>query len=145
VLSCVLIASAKLCSTMEINSLATNQINVFVSSYNGIVSSLTLTHLEGTSWSLQKTEESRDCGLNPSWLTFDSSRRRLYCLNEGINQSTGSVTVLSVTNLGSFSTVANKTLLAGPVNGLLSSQGNSSALYIAHYRYIFIHIAVCNY
>src|ERR1700761_2187002 len=121
-------------SRSMIEPLNDSRINIFVASYNNTVTSLALTPRESPSWTLSTTDVSHDCGVNPSWLTFDISKRRLYCLNEGINQPSGSVTELSVTRSGSFSTIANRTLLAGPVSGTLSQRGNSALLFIAHYR-----------
>jgi 6-phosphogluconolactonase (cycloisomerase 2 family) len=133
-LSVALIAATMFCSSTAISSLKEPLVNIFVSSYNHSVTSFRLTPQERVPWALQTTEVTQDCGINPSWLTFDTSKRYLYCLNEGINQNTGSVTALSVSKSGSFTTIGKKSLLPGPVSGYLSRRGTSSALFVAHYR-----------
>jgi 6-phosphogluconolactonase (cycloisomerase 2 family) len=105
---------------------------LFVSSYESTVSSISL--LPGTGSMVLKTIDiNRDCGLNPSWLTFDTSQRVIYCLDEGINQSFGTVTALSVSSQGSLSMIGSQKILPGPVNGVF--RGNiSTLLAVAQYR-----------
>jgi 6-phosphogluconolactonase (cycloisomerase 2 family) len=115
---------------------ALNQgMNLFVSSYSGVVRSINLSG-SGHQWTLKNIADNTDCGKSPSWLTYDAAQRRLYCLNEGLEEANGSVTALSVSKEGLFSKAGGQTLLQGPVSGTITRRGNRSELIIAHYRYI---------
>ena|ERR1700753_518016 len=135
-LSVSLIAATIFYSSTAISLLNEPLVNIYVSSYNHTVTSLRITPQERIPWRLQINGVTHDCGQNPSWLTFDTAKRCLYCLNEGINQSTGSVTALSISPSGYLMAVGKKTLISGPVNGHLSQQGKRSALFVAHYRLV---------
>jgi 6-phosphogluconolactonase (cycloisomerase 2 family) len=108
--------------------------NLFVAAYSGVVRSINLSGA-GHVWNLKNLDDSRDCGKNPSWLTYDASKRHLYCLNEAFDEVNGTVTALSVSKDGKFSKLGSQTLLSGPVSAELNRRGNKSDLVIAHYRY----------
>jgi 6-phosphogluconolactonase (cycloisomerase 2 family) len=55
--------------------------NLFVSSYDGTVSTLSLS---GSGWDheLKLMSQSRDCGSSPSWMVYNKPDSILYCLDE---------------------------------------------------------------
>jgi hypothetical protein len=90
--------------------------NLFVSSYAGNVTSLSLTESNGTV-SLAPTSYNAACGPNPSWLTLDVDRGLLFCLNEGLTSPNGSLSSFLVNRNGTLQPVKNQTTISGPVYG----------------------------
>ncbi|KAK5087809.1 hypothetical protein LTR05_002024 [Lithohypha guttulata] len=106
---------------------------LFVSSYAGNVTSLALTEKDGA-YSLTPTYNATECGTSPSWLTLDATNGLLFCVNEGMATSNGSLSSFRVNQDGSLSHVQNLTTLAGPVHATL--YGNPSGrrgIVLAHY------------
>jgi 6-phosphogluconolactonase (cycloisomerase 2 family) len=114
-------------------SATTSATNLFVSSYSGNITSLSLTESNGTV-SLESTFFSSDCGPNPSWLTIDASRGLLFCLNEGLTAPNGSLSSFTVNRDGSLNHVKNETTISGPVSGVIyGNPAGRRAIALAHY------------
>lgn len=112
---------------------AASATNLFVSSYAGNVTTLSLTESNGN-YNLTPTSASPECGPNPSWLTLDANRGLLFCLNEGLTAPNGSLSSFTINRDGSLNHVKNATTLNGPVSGTI--YGNPSgrrAIALAHY------------
>lgn len=107
--------------------------NLFVASYAGTVTSLSLTESTGN-YSLKETFVSTDCAPNPSWLTLDANRGLLFCLNEGLETVNGSLSSFKVNTDGSLVHVQNTTTISGPVSGVFyGAPAGGRALALAHY------------
>jgi len=106
---------------------------LFVASYAGTVTSLSLTE-NGGSYSLNQTFVSNDCAPNPSWLTLDANRGLLFCLNEGLETVNGSLSSFKVNRDGSLVHVQNTTTISGPVSGVIyGAPAGGRAIALAHY------------
>jgi hypothetical protein len=107
-------------------------INLFTTHYSGNVSTLSLTR-SGNKFSLTKTSSITSCGGMPSWLTYDSYDKTLYCSDESFSPN-GSLWTYSVnSHSGALTPITHVTTLAGGVNSV--QYGGSSGkgyLAIAH-------------
>lgn len=107
--------------------------SLFVSSYAGTVTTLSLTESNGA-FSLNETSVSEDCAPNPSWLTLDANRGLLFCLNEGLETTNGSMASFLVNRNGSLTFVKNETTISGPVSGIIYGYpAGRRAIALAHY------------
>lgn len=111
---------------------------LYVSSYDGNVTTLVLTHDSSTSYeygrptitttSCNLTALSRiPCAADPSWLTFDSRHHRLYCIGEDLLGKTGGLTVFETLPNGELKTLSTTNIGPGAVNSVLhGGLGNAS-------------------
>lgn len=111
---------------------------LYVSSYDGNVTTLVLTHRSSTSYasgrptvttiSCNLTALSRiPCAADPSWLTFDPRHRRLYCIGEDLLGKKGGLTVFETLPSGQLETLSTTEIGPGAVNGMLHGvPGNAS-------------------
>jgi len=107
--------------------------SLFVASYAGTVTTLSLTETAGN-YSLDQTFVSTDCAPNPSWLTLDASRGLLFCLNEGLETVNGSLSSFKVNTDGSLVHIQNTTTISGPVSGIIyGAPAGGRAIALAHY------------
>lgn len=106
---------------------------LYVASYGGEITSLSLTqHVQG-SYNLHKIASTDACASNPSWLTLDKSGDILYCIGEGLASLTGSLTSFKTDSNGSLSKIAEADTILGGVSAVrYGLGGDSSALAIAH-------------
>lgn len=107
--------------------------NLFVSSYAGNITSLSLTERHGT-YQLEKTFYNPGCAPNPSWLTLDADRGLLYCLDEGLTVPNGSLSSYLVNSNGSLTQVEKAATISGPVNGVIypPNSNGKRAIALAH-------------
>jgi len=92
--------------------------NLFVASYAGNITTLSLTEHNGT-YTLATVAENNGCAPNPSWLTQDPSRRTLYCLDEGLDVLNGTLSSFTIARNGSLSLVEKQETIKGPVSGAI--------------------------
>lgn len=112
---------------------AVSATNLYVSSYAGNVTALSLSASNGVS-TLEKAGSYPQCGPSPSWLTIDSSRGLFFCLNEGLTSPNGSLSSFTINDDGSLAYVQNTTTIAGPVSGTLyGSSAGRRGIALAHY------------
>lgn len=106
--------------------------NLFVSSYAGNITSLSLTE-SGGNYNLEKTFYNPGCAPNPSWLTLDVDRGELYCLDEGLTVPNGTLSSYLVNPDGSLKQVQKADTVSGPVSGVIfgNPSGNRS-IALAH-------------
>lgn len=107
--------------------------NLFVTSYGGTLSTLALEATQNGSYSLDKLSSSTDCGSSPTWLTLDSERGILYCLDEGFSGPNGSVNALRVGKDGGLTLATSQQSITGPVSSVLYGDANAKHLAVAHY------------
>lgn len=106
---------------------------LFVASYAGTVTSLSLTESNGN-FSLKELSVSTECAPNPSWLTLDANRGLLFCLNEGLETVNGSLSSFTINSNGSLTHVQNTTTISGPVSGVIYGEpAGQRAIVLAHY------------
>lgn len=111
----------------------TTATNLFVASYAGTITTLSLTERNGT-YSLNETFVSEECAPNPSWLTLDANRGLLFCLNEGLETINGSLSSFLVNRNGSLTHIKNETTISGPVSGVIYGEpAGQRGIALAHY------------
>ncbi|KAF2090102.1 putative isomerase YbhE [Saccharata proteae CBS 121410] len=106
---------------------------LYVTSYAGTISSLSLEHDNTGRLTLDSIYNSTGCGESPSWLTFDSDRRILYCMDEGLESTNGSVNSLLVGDDGKLTQVTHLKSISGPVSGVLYGPEKEREFFTAHY------------
>ncbi|KFY00867.1 hypothetical protein O988_03071 [Pseudogymnoascus sp. VKM F-3808] len=106
---------------------------------NALGSILYATHYAGTLSVLSLTDDSltvvsseKNCGPQPSWVTFDSANQVLYCVNE-LNQG-GTLNAFDVDAEGALTAVATANLPGNPVySALYGGEDGISFQAFAHY------------
>jgi 6-phosphogluconolactonase (cycloisomerase 2 family) len=107
---------------------------LYAASYAGFVTSLSLTKTNG-SYELSTLSKATDCGSSPSWLMLDNENSILYCLDEGITASNGSISTFKTNKNGKLTTIQRLKTLSGPVMSAMYSAPQVSArqfLAVAH-------------
>lgn len=94
---------------------------LYAASYDGLVSTLSLTPGNTSTGDLSVVSQSKACGASPSWLTLDRHHDILYCLDEGVNAPNGSVTSFHTTPDGSLTPINHVETITGPVMSVLYS------------------------
>ncbi len=106
--------------------------NLYVSSYMGNITSLSLTKL-GPYYTLEAVSTNLGCAPNPSWLELDKSVEILYCLDEGLTVPNGSLSSYSLSTDGTLTQLARVTTISGPVNSVIYGPDNGMrAIALAH-------------
>jgi len=101
--------------------------NLYVASYSGNVSTLALTDS-----GLDFSSTTSFCGPSPSWLTWDSFNRLLYCTDEGLNQPEGSVSSFKAADDGQLAGLGHQTTIPGPVSAVKFGTSFYRGLAVAH-------------
>lgn len=107
--------------------------NLFVTSYGGTLTTLSLDDAADGSYTLNTAYSSTSCGESPSWLTLDSERGILYCLDEGLTSTNGTINSLLVGEDGGLNLVTSQQAISGPVSSVLYGSPNARHLAVAHY------------
>ena len=109
-------------------------VNLWVSSYAGTVTTLSLTkNTMAASYLLATTYTSNDCLNSPSWLLFNSTTRMLYCVGEGLTSPTGTLSTFEAQSNGQLTVTNQATTIVGGVNAVQYGIMNGSQyLAIAH-------------
>jgi 6-phosphogluconolactonase (cycloisomerase 2 family) len=101
--------------------------NLYATHYNGNIYTLSLDSRN----SLSITSSLKTCGDAPSWLTFDSSTRTLYCSDHSGNASTnGSLSSYSVDKDGKLTELAKTSDVGAAVHSIIYG-GKHGAKYLA--------------
>ncbi|KAI9739303.1 MAG: hypothetical protein M1834_007516 [Cirrosporium novae-zelandiae] len=126
----LLVAAAGLCS-------ACNGTKLFVASYAGSVTTLSLSLTSNNTYQLQNVSRNTDCAPSPSWLTLDKKNNVLYCADEGLSTpGIGSLTSLSVSQSGYLTKLDHAMSNNGGVSSVVyggRGKNGSQALALAHY------------
>ncbi len=93
---------------------------LFATSYND--HALTVLNLKGSA--LTAVSKSYDCGSEPTWLTLDSAKSVLYCLNEGWGGNS-SITSYKTTADGTLAKLDILPVLKSPVASTLFGPNNT--------------------
>lgn len=107
--------------------------NLFVASYSGNITTLSLTESNG-SYTLEPTHYNDGCSPNPSWLTLDANHGTLYCLDEGLEVTNGTLSSFTINVDGSLNLVNKVNTISGPVSGVIygNPATNQRAIALAH-------------
>lgn len=125
--------SSHLSLTLLACAITATATNLFVSSYAGNITTLSLTESCGV-YSLEKTFYNSGCSPNPSWLTLDPDRGVLYCLDEGLTVPNGSLSSFTINDDGSLTQIQKAATISGPVNGVIyGKRSRRRAIALAHY------------
>lgn len=113
---------------------AASATKLYVSSYTGIITTLNLTHTNG-SYQLAQIESNNACQPNASWIHLDPKHNNLYCVDEGTVSGIGTVNSFKFNDsTGQLSLVNRSSTLNAPVNSALYTSPNGSQLLaVAHY------------
>lgn len=111
----------------------TSATSLFVSSYAGNITTLSLTEING-SYSLDPIFYNDSCAPNPSWLTLDPNHGTLYCLDEGLEVTNGTLSSFTINRDGSLNLVEKIDTINGPVSGVIYGDPASGkrAIALAH-------------
>ncbi|KAF2433052.1 extracellular aldonolactonase [Tothia fuscella] len=113
--------------------LAAAATNLYVSSYDGNVTSLSL-NIAGSDYNLSLISRYQQCGPSPSWLTWDRENRSLYCLDEGFTTPNGSITSYRADKSGKLTMIEHLNLTApAAVAGVIFGNQSFRGYAIAHY------------
>ncbi|KAJ6190815.1 hypothetical protein N7519_000836 [Penicillium mononematosum] len=108
--------------------------NLYATHYDGNIYTLSLDSGNGNSLSI--TSSLKTCGDAPSWLTFDSSTRTLYCSDHSGNGTiNGSLSSYSVDQDGRLTELAKTVDVGSAVHSTIygGKHGREKYLAIAHY------------
>lgn len=99
---------------------AVSAVNLYVSSYDGNVTTLSLTGSSGN-YTLSESSRIQGCGTQPSWLVYDKPNSVLYCMDENwnfspanpqsiftsytVDQSSGKLSLAQTSNMSTASSV----------------------------------------
>lgn len=75
---------------------------LFVASYSGTVSTLSLEKDTSGAYSLEVIATSTGCAGNSSWITLDHERDTLFCADRGLTASNGTLNSLKIQSDGSL-------------------------------------------
>jgi 6-phosphogluconolactonase (cycloisomerase 2 family) len=100
---------------------------LYASHYSGNVNLLTF---DESSKSLTLTQSLTSCGQMPSWLTWDSTNKMLYCTDENFYGSTASISSISAASNYQLSLGQKATTPSGGVANVLYG-GSDGKGYIA--------------
>ncbi|PMD35842.1 3-carboxymuconate cyclase-like protein-like protein [Hyaloscypha variabilis F] len=110
-------------------------VNLYVSSYSGIVTSLQLApSAQGPGiggYVLTTTASNNGSGPQPSWLTKDSYNDVIYCVDEAFSTPNGTVTAYTTSKSGPLTLIDSQPTVIGPVSTVVYNDGK--ALAAAHY------------
>jgi 6-phosphogluconolactonase (cycloisomerase 2 family) len=112
--------------------------SLFISDYSGNVTAVRLTGDLATGYQLNQIgAKYHECGVNPSWLTIDSGRGILYCLDEGFSTPSG-LSSFSIKKNGQLKLIQNYTITNSIFNGSVSAvivgePTEQQALVVANY------------
>ncbi|RDW65168.1 3-carboxy-cis,cis-mucoante lactonizing enzyme [Coleophoma crateriformis] len=109
--------------------------NIFVTSYAGNITTLSLTETNGT-YDLTPVYTTDKCSPNPAWLTLDTAHGILYCLGEGLNIPNGTLNSFLAYDNGTLTHIEQQKI---PTGGVASTiYGNAATgkrgLVTAHYN-----------
>ncbi|KAJ8064318.1 hypothetical protein OCU04_006664 [Sclerotinia nivalis] len=104
---------------------------LFVASYAGTVSTLSLTENANGAYSLGVIATSTACAANSSWITLDSERDVLFCADRGLTSSHGTLNSLQIQNDGSLKALDRIQTPVGAAATVLYA--NNTGLAVAFY------------
>lgn len=100
---------------------------IFVAGYDGFVRTLQLTG-EGNSSVLTLLNQTDGCKTNPSWLSIEASKHRLWCLDEGFVAGFGTLNSFDIEDSGVLRPVEHRNVSASPVHSRIYNGGKNIVL-----------------
>lgn len=120
---------------------AVTAVNLYAASYDGNVTSVTLS----SNNTLSVSSQTQGCGSSPSWLVQDKSNKVLYCIDEGNLTPNGSVAAYTTSDSGKLTLASHLNLTApAPVSGVIFGSTTFRGMAIAHYTGQLATIAMSN-
>ena len=115
---------------------STTATKLYISSYAGNITTLDLTSSNSSDYKLTLLASTPGCGLNASWLQLDKKHNTLFCLDENIVGTNGSLSSFKIDpSKNTLSRVGHSDTLIAPVNSAIYSGSNGSQLMaVAHYN-----------
>jgi 6-phosphogluconolactonase (cycloisomerase 2 family) len=106
--------------------------SLYASHYSGSIYLLSLNSTSNGGYTLSNTASIVGCGVMPSWLTYDSTNKMLYCSDESYYGS-GSISSFSVGSDGRLTQTAKASAILGAVaNVLYGGSDGKGYIAIAH-------------
>lgn len=102
--------------------------NLFVSSYAGTISTLSLSPEAIGGYSLKTTSVNTVAQTSPSWLTKDELNGIIYSTDEGFFGPNGSVSAYSASESGNLTLLGRTLTVSGPVSSVVYNGGKGLAL-----------------
>ena len=121
-----LLAAAVLCSSSSAVA-----VNLFVASYSGLVTTLSLTRAPDGSYELVDVSRHTPPASSPSSLTLDRRNRILYAIDEGLVTPNGSVTSFHTGPGGTLNQLDRVETVIGGVSAVIYGQHPSRAIAVA--------------
>lgn len=108
---------------------------LFVTSYAGTLSTLSLKSPDAGQYKLMNTSVSRRCNPSPSWISVDIVSSSLICVGEGMTSKNGTLTTFNINNdNGTVAPISSIDTLGGPVFGSYYGDGKTVRnVVLAHY------------
>jgi 6-phosphogluconolactonase (cycloisomerase 2 family) len=125
-----------LASLILLGAASASASTLFIAEHSGKVTSVQLKYdINATKYNFENATPYDGCGANPSWLTVDSGRGVLYCLDEAIRDgTTGGPTSYSIKKDGSLVKVQSATGLKGSVSAaVVGEPTEQQALIVANF------------
>ena len=109
----------------------TRAVNLYVASYAGNITSLSLLQSPNGSYSLSQTATFNTSTHTPSWLTLNKQNNVLYMIDEAVNATNGTVVTYKTSYTGHLTEIQRVEDIGGGVYATFYSSG--SALAVPHY------------
>lgn len=106
-------------------------VNLYVASYAGNITSLSLIQKQDGSYNLSQTSTFNTSTHTPSWLTLNKQNNILYMVDEAVNNTNGTVVSYKTSYTGKLSEITRLEDIGGGVDVTFFASG--SALAIPHY------------
>lgn len=104
--------------------------NLYVSSYIGTVTSLSLTKSANGTYSLTTVAVTNGSAPSPTWLEKDKKNGVVYSLDEGFTGPNGSISSYKTSASGELTQIDRHPTIGGPVSTIIYNEGKAIA--VAH-------------
>ncbi|TVY86954.1 putative 6-phosphogluconolactonase, partial [Lachnellula willkommii] len=106
-------------------------VNLYVSSYIGNITTLSLSRDANGSYSLTAVAANNGSSPSPTWLEKDRYNGIIYGLDEGLTGPNGSISSYKTSASGELTQIDRHVTLGGPVSSIVYNGGKAIA--VAHY------------
>jgi 6-phosphogluconolactonase (cycloisomerase 2 family) len=106
-------------------------VNLYVASYAGNITSLSLLQKADGSYSLSQISTFNSSTHTPSWLTLNKQNNLLYMVDEAVNNTNGTIVSYKTSYTGKLSEVFRIEDIGGGVDATFF--GSGSAIAVPHY------------
>jgi len=105
---------------------------LFISSYIGTITTVDIAKLPDGNYSMEIVAESSGCTESPSWLTYDPLKSLVYCSDEGLTTTNGTLSSFKATENGTLVELDKIETISGGVKNEI--YGDDSSLAVAFYE-----------